>query len=102
MQQHELESFFTKLIGEKLEIIFNSNFSDAIMKLKLSSFVFSAGGHRSKVSDSMIQHKHISLHDELHNISFQFEYEDIEQVIQEKYELHLIYRDGTNIYKNKL
>jgi hypothetical protein len=100
MLRENLEHLLENLIGERLVIKVNSTYIHFLTKFKLSSYSFSGGAHRSAVSNVMIKDTDVSLRDDKLDISFQFEYVDIECVVKnekEKCELHLIYRDGTHI-----
>lgn len=100
MLEEELNILLSDLIDTRLVIIVRSLYTSCIIKFELSNFSFSSGGHLSKVSNRMINDNNVNLHDIDSNIAFRFEYKDIESIEngnKEKYELKLIYRDGTNI-----
>lgn len=100
MSEEELNILLSDLIGTRLAIRVRSLYTSCIIKLELSNFTFSSGGHISNVSNSFIKDNNVNLHDKDSNIAFRFEHKDIESIEKgnkEKYELNLIYRDGTNI-----
>lgn len=100
MLEEELNIFFSDLIGARLAIRVKSLYTSCIIKFELSNFTFSSGGHISNVSNSFIKDNNVNLHDKDSNIAFRFEYKDVESTEKgnrEKCELHLIYRDGTNV-----
>lgn len=99
-EKEEIENILRSLIGEDLIIIFKSSYTACIIKFKLYNIMFSGGFHRSNVSSAMIEDHDVSLRDENLDVSFQFEYKDIESIkkdAREVSELNLVYRDGTNV-----
>lgn len=100
IEREELDILLRKLIGTRLAVKVNSDYIACIINFELYDVTFSGGGHRSNVSDVMIEDNNVSFHDKDSNVCFAFEYKDVESVVKdkkEKCELHLIYRDGTNI-----
>lgn len=99
-EKEEIESLLRSLIGEDLKIRIKSTYTGCIIKFKLHDIMFSGGFHRSNVSGAMIEDHNVSLRDENLDISFHFEYKDIESIkkdARELSELNLIYRDGTKV-----
>lgn len=100
MLKEELDILLKGLIGTRIVIRVNNTYTASIVKFKLIDIIFSAGFHRSNVSNAMIEDRKVSLHDDNLNVTFAFEYKDVETIVKdprEKSELHLIYRDGTDV-----
>lgn len=101
LKKEELDILLKSLIGTRLAVKVNSAYVSCIINFELGDIIFSGGGHRSKVSEAMIDFNDVSLHDKDLNVCFAFEYKDVESIVKdkrEKCELHLIYRDGTNVW----
>lgn len=100
IKEEELNILLKSLIGTTLAIKVNSNYIDHIIRFDLSGIMFSSRLRKSKVSNALIKGNNVSLHDKNHNVCFQFEYKDVESMVKddiEGNELHLIYRDGTDV-----
>lgn len=100
LKEEELDILLKSFIETRIVIRVNTAYTAGIVKFKLADITFSGGFHRSNVSDAMIEHRKISLHDDNLNVTFAFEYKDVESVVKnprEKCELHIIYRDGTDV-----
>lgn len=100
LKEEELDVLLKSFIGTRIVIRVNTSYTASIIKFKLDDITFSGGFHRSSVSDAMIEDRNVSLHDDNFNVTFAFEYKDVENVVKnprEKCELHIIYRDGTDV-----
>lgn len=100
LKEEELDGLLKSFIGSRIVIRINTSYTAGIVKFKLADITFSGGFHRSSVSDAMIEDRNVSLHDDNLNVTFAFEYKDLESVVKsprEKCELHVIYRDGTDV-----
>jgi hypothetical protein len=101
MDREQIEQFLNSLMGKRIVIKMNSDYCNCLTRIQPESIQFSERIRTSKVSDSYIQERTVSILDK--NTKFTIEYEDIENVkykdIDRKqfYELQLIYRDGTRI-----
>lgn len=101
MTREQIEEILNSLIGKKIVIKMNSNYCSCLISMQPEAIKFSEGIRESKVSDSYIQERHVSIADK--KAHFQIEYEDVENIkykdvdMKKVYELQLIYRDGTKV-----
>ena len=101
MGRGQLEQLLNSLMGKKIVIKMDSTYCGGLIYMQPESIKFKEGIRKSRVSDSLIEYRNVSILDK--KAQFSIEYEEIENIKYKDfdrnqfYEIQLIYRDGTMV-----